>query len=92
MNWMKVIGNAGYTFFSILVASFSLSTFLDLEIPVWYYIILSMIVALVNAGLVFFRYLLEEAEKEEKKRKKKKDEVSNKDRAKVKLLDLILIF
>ena len=62
IKWARVFANAGYTFFSVLVGSFSLGALLKMDIPLFYVLELSCTVAAFNAGLAFFAELKKETE------------------------------
>ena len=68
IKWARVFANAGYTFFSVLVASCTLGALLKLDVPLMYFLELSGLVAGFNAGLAFFAEIKREVEEKPRER------------------------
>jgi len=68
IKWARVLANAGYSFFSILVGACSLGALLKLDIPLFYFLELALVTALFNAGLAFFSELKKQTEEKPRER------------------------
>jgi len=74
IKWARVFANAGYSFFSVLVASCTLGALLKIDVPLLYFLELSGLVAGFNAGLAFFAELKKQTEEKPRGRNERRTE------------------
>jgi hypothetical protein len=70
INWFKIGANTGYTFFLMLAGMLTADKLMNTERPVIEYIAVCLVVAFINAMVVFFAQLLQSVNSKPKQRRK----------------------
>jgi len=70
INWVKICANTGYTFFLMLAGMLTADKLMNTERPVIEYIAVCLVVAFINAMVVFFAQLLQSVNSKPKQRRK----------------------
>jgi hypothetical protein len=63
LNWLKILGNAGVAFFSVLAGTLTVNALCSGKIPLGTLLLAALISASIQAGLVFFKELARAAER-----------------------------
>ena len=58
VDWVKVLGNSGISFFSTLVSLLTFESLANVEMPIYSFIFIAFFVALIQGGLTFCKEIV----------------------------------
>jgi len=72
INWLKIVANTGYTYFLTLAGMLTADKLMNTERPIKEYILICLLVAFINAMIVFFAQIIQTLNNQTKRRPRPK--------------------